>query len=205
MITLYDPTAEARKVSSGGAPLALPDGTLWIDLVDPSDDEDACVERAAGFALPSADQLNEIETSSRLVADGDVLMMSTPVVFREGDGLHTTPVGFVLGRDLLVTVRSRELKSFADYVAGKRGAGCSPSWPTRAATGSSPSTASASTSSGRTSRPWATTRPGSPTRWSSCSIPRSASSTSNRTEPSSCSPSRPSSASRRPSWSGSTA
>ena len=123
MITLYDPAAEARKVSGATASLSLPDGTLWIDLIDPSDDEDACVERVAGFALPTAHQLNEIETSSRLVAEGDVLMMSTPVVFREGDGLHTTPVGFVLGRNLLVTVRARELKSFADYVAGQRGAG----------------------------------------------------------------------------------
>ena len=121
MITLYDSVASARDVS-GEAALALPDGTLWVDLIDPSDAEDARVERATGLVLPRAHQLAEIETSSRLVVEGDVLMMSTPVLYRADGVVHSTPVGFVLGRDRLVTVRAHTLKSFTDYIAGRQGA-----------------------------------------------------------------------------------
>ena len=48
--------------------------------------------------LPRAQQLAEIETSSRLVVEGHVLMMSSPVLYRENGELHTIPVGFVLGQ-----------------------------------------------------------------------------------------------------------
>ncbi len=122
MITLYDPAAAAREIPSTASPLAVPDDTLWIDLIDPSDAEDACVEKATGLVLPRAHQLAEIETSSRLVVDGDVLMMSTPVLYREEGLLHSIPVGFVLGQSRLVTIRAHALKSFSDYVAGRHGA-----------------------------------------------------------------------------------
>lgn len=122
MITLYDTAVRAREVAAGTTALALPDGTVWVDLIDPSDPEDARVERATGFTLPRAQQLAEIETSSRLVVEGDVLMMSTPVLYREEGQLHTVPVGFVLGPRLVVTVRAHALRSFTDYVEGRRGA-----------------------------------------------------------------------------------
>ena len=121
MITLYDLTAESRSLTPEPEPLHLGDDAVWIDLVDPSEGEDARVERATGLALPRAGQIAEIETSSRLVADGDVLMMSTPVLYREDDGIHTTPVAFVLSPGRLVTVRGHALRSFSDYVASRRG------------------------------------------------------------------------------------
>jgi magnesium transporter len=122
MITLYDSAVRPREVAPGTSALALPEGTLWVDLIDPSDEEDARVERATGLVLPRAQQLAEIETSSRLVVEGDVLLMSTPVLYREEGELHTIPVGFVLGHHLVVTVRAHALKSFTDYVEGRRGA-----------------------------------------------------------------------------------
>ena len=122
MITAYDSSAAARTLPSEAAPLTLPERTLWLDLIDPSDEDDGRIETATGLELPSAHQLAEIETSSRLVAEGDVLTMSMPVIYREPDGLHTIPVGFVLGQHLLVTVRAHALKSFTDYVASRQGA-----------------------------------------------------------------------------------
>ena len=122
MITAYDSSVAAHTIPSGPAPLRLSDDTLWIDLIDPSDEDDDRVERATGLILPSAHQLAEIETSSRLVIEDGMMMMSTPVLYREGDGLHTIPVGFVLGPEVLVTIRSHTLKSFTEYVAGRQGA-----------------------------------------------------------------------------------
>ena len=121
MITLYDSAVAACMVPNKATALVLPKRTVWIDLVDPTDAEDAQVEKATGLVLPRAQQLAEIETSSRLAVEGEVLMMSTPVLYREDGQLHTIPVGFVLGQELLVTIRAHALKSFTDYVELRRG------------------------------------------------------------------------------------
>ena len=121
MITFYDSTISACEVPASSDPLSVPDGIVWIDLIDPTDAEDQRVEKATGLVLPRAHQLAEIETSSRLVVEGDVLMMSTPVLYRENGSVHAIPVGFVLGRDRLVTVSEHALKSFTDYVSACRG------------------------------------------------------------------------------------
>jgi len=126
MITSYDGAAAASTLASDASRLVLPQGTIWIDLVDPSDQDDARVEQATGLVLPSAHQLAEIETSSRLTTDGDVLRMSTPVLYREEGLLHNVPVGFILGVDVLVTVRGHSLKSFTDFVAVRQAAAAAP-------------------------------------------------------------------------------
>ena len=120
MITAYDASFRPAVLSSEADPLAVPPGTFWVDLIDPTDVEDAHVEKATGLVLPRAHQLAEIETSSRLTVEGDVLMMSTPVLYREEGLVHAIPVGFVLGPDMLVTIRAHTLKSFTDYVASHR-------------------------------------------------------------------------------------
>lgn len=120
MITAYDSATAAHRIDAASGAVALPLGTLWIDLIDPSEEDDTRIEQATGLTLPSADQLAEIETSSRLVVEGDVLLMSTPVLFRHEGIVYTTPVGFVLSRTVLVTIRARGLMSFTDYVAARQ-------------------------------------------------------------------------------------
>ena len=120
MITAYDSATASHRIDAASGAVALPQGTLWIDLIDPSEEDDTRIEQATGLTLPSAHQLAEIETSSRLVVEGDVLLMSTPVLFRHEGIVYTTPVGFVLSRDVLVTIRARSLMSFTDYVAARQ-------------------------------------------------------------------------------------
>jgi magnesium transporter len=99
---------------------------VWIDLISPSDDEIAEAAAAIGQAIPTYQDLSEIETSSRLRARGDVLVMSTPLLTgSETPEPHLTPVGFLLSASLLVTVRFAPLKSFdevADVCDGHDGA-----------------------------------------------------------------------------------
>ena len=49
--------------------------------------------------------------------DHDALVMSSPVLYRDNGTVSTTPVGFVLGPKLLITLRTAELKAFSDFVA----------------------------------------------------------------------------------------
>ena len=92
---------------------------LWIDLLQPQADEVRQVEALAGFGLPTRDDLDEIERSSRLKARGEVISISVPLTTLAGDGQPlTAPVGFVLSRERLITVRFAALQSFE--AVGKR-------------------------------------------------------------------------------------
>jgi len=95
----------------------LPDQLIWLDLIDPSDDERRLVESMTKIRVPSQEMLSEIEISSRLIVERGVLYLSTPAVAKgDLDRPYISPVGFVLAPRFLVTVRYAQLASF-DSVA----------------------------------------------------------------------------------------
>lgn len=109
---------------SGGA-AALADA-LWIDLEAPTPEETAQVEAILGAPLPSIGALSEIESSSRLRRRDGVLYLSTPSAAPHPHGERSaSPIGFVLSRDRLVTVRFSPLPAF-DEVARALGDGETP-------------------------------------------------------------------------------
>jgi magnesium transporter len=94
-----------------------PDGsdaaTLWLDLMTPSDAERASAEAAAGVTLPTREALGSIETSSRIRSQGGALFMSVPSAAPPPPGQRGgQPIGFVLTRERLVTVRYTPSKAF---------------------------------------------------------------------------------------------
>lgn len=92
---------------------------IWLDLSSPEPDEIAKVEKLAGVAVPNRESLSEIESTSRLRARGGVLFMSVPMVTHvEGGGPQSAPIGFVLSRERLITVRFTALQPF-DAVAAR--------------------------------------------------------------------------------------
>ncbi len=96
---------------------------LWIDLLNPTNDEAAEVEKMVAAKLPSLGALSEIETSSRLRNLDGTLYMSTPSAARRPEGAQATPpIGFVLSAERLITVRFMPLPTF-DAVAAKFAAG----------------------------------------------------------------------------------
>ncbi|MFO1246775.1 MAG: CorA family divalent cation transporter [Alphaproteobacteria bacterium] len=85
---------------------------VWVDLYNPTNEDigEAC--SIYGLEIPPRDQLEEIEFSSRLQYEDDVFTISVPVTphKKPGEGEdETTPLGFVLAKDLLVTIRFTHL------------------------------------------------------------------------------------------------
>jgi magnesium transporter len=114
------------RLFRGGAEVAqrmstreLPSGVIWIDLLHPTGEETAFVEQRTKIHIPSIDRLSEIESSSRLAVDHDVIYLSVPAV-AQGDtaDAYLSPAGFILTRSVLVTVRFAPLSVF-DVVAEK--------------------------------------------------------------------------------------
>lgn len=86
---------------------------VWVDLRDPTPEEIARACADYGLDIPPRPALEEIEFSSRLQYEDGVFTLSIPVTPGNGNGGHaTSPLGFVLTRDLLVTVRFAHLHTF---------------------------------------------------------------------------------------------
>ncbi|MDE2450141.1 MAG: magnesium transporter CorA family protein [Gammaproteobacteria bacterium] len=98
----------------GSAPAGPAVSAVWIDLTQPTAEEIARVQTEFSVRVPSREQLDEIESSSRLQSEGKRLYLSMPVAAPH-DSIEAppSPLGFVLSPELLITVHYRELRSFA--------------------------------------------------------------------------------------------
>jgi magnesium transporter len=92
-----------RMIPSSAASLAE---AVWIDLLQPSDEERSQVEGVIGLRLPSQAEIEEIEWSSRVYLEKGALYLSTPVPAGvEGISDAVSTLGFVLSSAHLVTLR----------------------------------------------------------------------------------------------------
>jgi magnesium transporter len=113
MLKAYREHGEEWRVEDG----QLPGHIIWLDLEDPTEEEQRLVERRTQIDVPNREALSEIEASSRLVVEHETLYLSTPTVsLYDKQQPSISPVGFVLTSHLLVTVRYASLPTF-DAVA----------------------------------------------------------------------------------------
>ena len=126
MLSVYVPkgnTLERKPVESTGE---IPEGAVWLDLVTPNQGEDKLVERAVGIAVPTREEMQEIEITSRLyVENGARYMTATLMCQSETDAPMITAVTFILAGHRLITVRYDEPRPFM-IVGIKLGRACSP-------------------------------------------------------------------------------
>jgi magnesium transporter len=113
MLSAYIPngaTLERRPVEPGQTP---PDAAVWIDLVSPAPAEDKQVEQLLGVAVPTREEMQEIEVSSRLYVENGARYMTATLMCRSDTMTpKTTPVTFILSGHRLVTVRYDDPKPF---------------------------------------------------------------------------------------------
>ncbi len=91
---------------------------VWVDLWNPTSEEidKACTDYRLN--IPPRAQLEEIEFSSRLQYEDGIFTLSVPVTpHTNTEDEATSPLGFVLTADLLVTVRFARLHTFEAITA----------------------------------------------------------------------------------------
>jgi magnesium transporter len=118
MLTVYD-AADGLLVPREGSQ-DIDGATAWIDLLNPTKEEEVLVERALGVAVPTREEMSEIEASSRLYHEGGAYYM-TAVVLSQADAangsLAATPITFILAGDRLVTVRYAEPRGIKIFLS----------------------------------------------------------------------------------------
>lgn len=88
------------------------DTARWIDLFNPTRDEIDRLQGHFDVAVPTRDELSEIEASSRLRVVKGALIMSAPLIAKQDDRDILSPTGFMLFEKILVTVRFCESGAF---------------------------------------------------------------------------------------------
>lgn len=80
--------------------------SLWVDLVEPTRDEELAVEQALGFGVPTREEMQALELSQRLYReDGRLFMTATVLTRADSDTPASSPITFILSDRHLVTVR----------------------------------------------------------------------------------------------------
>jgi magnesium transporter len=118
LITAYRSNCKSLELSGLSEADGLPDDVLWIDMVEPTREEEIRVEKMLGVELPTRDDLKDIEPSSRLYMENGAVFMTASLVWKAETELPTlTDVAFILIRGRLVTIRYAHPKSFALFIA----------------------------------------------------------------------------------------
>src|SRR3989304_6303223 len=126
MLSVYVPRGTTLQRIPIDPGQTLPEAAVWIDLVTPTVQEDKLVEQLIGLAVPTREEMQEIEVSSRpYVETGARYMTATLMCQSDTATPKITPVTFILSNHRLATVRYDEPRPFA-IVEHKLARACPP-------------------------------------------------------------------------------
>lgn len=115
MLRLFGPECSPAPADAENLK-AIPKTAAWVDLLDPTDAERAIAEAALGHPIPTRDELVEIEPSSRLYERDRAIFMTASVLHGFADNQpNSDPIGFILTRERLFTVRHIDPKPFSSF------------------------------------------------------------------------------------------
>ncbi|TCV93704.1 magnesium/cobalt transporter CorA [Biostraticola tofi] len=91
-------------------------GSVWVDLIEPGDDERGRVMDELGQSLATRIELEDIEASARFFEDEDGLHIHSFFFYADaGDHAGNATVAFTIRDGRLYTLRERELPAFRLY------------------------------------------------------------------------------------------
>jgi len=99
-------------------PDIVPEHCVWVDLLEPTLDEERAVEQFLAVEVPTREEMKEIETSNRLYEEDGALYMTATVVTKiDTERPETSAITFILVRNKLITIRYADTLSFRRYIA----------------------------------------------------------------------------------------
>lgn len=116
MLTVYESRSGALQRQKGKP--RITESAVWIDLLNPTPEEESQIERAMKLDVPTREEQQEIEVSSRLYQENGAYFMTATLLYQPEQGEpRTTPVTFILNGQRLITLRYAQPRAFDIYVA----------------------------------------------------------------------------------------
>ncbi|ANY77791.1 magnesium transporter [Microvirga ossetica] len=105
-----------RTVLPPGEP--IPPDAMWIDLIEPTREEDRLVESHLNIEIPTKEEMADIEPSEILYHENNARYMTARVLCSsDTESPKLIDVSFILTERVLVTVRYGEPRSFNMFMA----------------------------------------------------------------------------------------
>jgi magnesium transporter len=99
-------------------PAVIPEHCLWVDLLEPTLEEERAVEQFLAIEVPTREEMREIETSNRLYEEDGALYMTATIVTRiDTDRPEVAAITFILVRNKLITNRYHDPLPFRRFIA----------------------------------------------------------------------------------------
>jgi magnesium transporter len=114
-----------HEAAGDAAALKKEEGLLWVDVVEPSEDELQAVQRLFGIEFGSLEELQNTEASARFMRLADDQMHMRADFLGDGsDGAENTPTQFVVTGGVLLSVHKADLPTFRVMRAQMTENGC---------------------------------------------------------------------------------
>ncbi|MET0606363.1 MAG: magnesium transporter CorA family protein [Beijerinckiaceae bacterium] len=135
MIVVYKPSTRDNGGDRPGLqPHALqanepfPQDAVWIDLIEPTREDDRRVESHLGIEIPTREEMSDIEPSEIIYAEPNARYMTARILCAsESEAPKLANITFILTDRVLVTVRYDEPRSFPMFATRSlRPGGCGP-------------------------------------------------------------------------------
>jgi magnesium transporter len=116
MLVCYGTGKDCLIENPAGLDLAVLAQSVWLDMIEPSAEEEKAVEAALKIDIPTRGELAEIEASSRLYSEDGASFMTANLIRRgEDDRPESSPVTFIIKGNQLVTIRYHHPQAFPVY------------------------------------------------------------------------------------------
>jgi magnesium transporter len=116
MITFYSPGRPAAQFTEAEVCTQLSGDAVWIDMLEPTAEEEQALEDALGIDIPTREEMQAIELSSRLYEDNGILFMTGTVLTKAGTTApESAAVTFILAGEKLVTLRYADPAPFTAF------------------------------------------------------------------------------------------
>ncbi len=118
MLTVYSLAATGLKRLDRSNDAPLPEEATWLDLLEPTVEEERLVEARLGVEVPTREEMREIESSSRLYEEDGALYLTATVVTKLDTQLpENAQITFILKGPRLVTNRYVDTLPFRRFAA----------------------------------------------------------------------------------------
>ncbi len=106
MLSVYCLAPTGLKLLERNTSAPLPEEAVWLDLLEPTLEEEKLVEQRLGLDIPTREEMRDIESSSRLYEEGGALYLTATVVTKLDTQLpENAQITFILSGARLVTNR----------------------------------------------------------------------------------------------------
>lgn len=116
MINIFYKTASSITPAIIGGADALPTGIIWVDLYNPTIEEERSIESQLGIAIPSREEVWKNDVLNRFYSEGGVSYMTAALINKvDSPYPQTSAVTFILTQNYLVTMRYIQPTSFQNF------------------------------------------------------------------------------------------